>query len=65
VRRRTPRSTGVWIMQALRALGATGLVLALSGCEAIGTIFRAGMWVGVLMVVAIVAIIAFAAAKLR
>lgn len=33
-------------------------VLTLAGCEAIGTIFEAGVWVGVIVVIGIVAIIA-------
>ena len=36
-----------------------------SGCEAIGTIFQAGLWVGVIMVVVIVAIVGVIAAKIR
>lgn len=52
-------------MQALRALGAASFVFLLTGCDAIGAIFRAGIWVGVLLVVAIVAVVFFVAAKLR
>jgi len=34
-----------------------------SGCEAIGTIFKAGVWVGVIAVVAVIALVAFIAMK--
>jgi hypothetical protein len=34
-------------------------ILFLSGCQAIGDIFKAGVWVGVLVVVGIVALIIF------
>jgi hypothetical protein len=42
------------------------LVLAsstLAGCEVIGGIFKAGVWVGALMVVVVVAIVGFIATK--
>jgi hypothetical protein len=39
--------------------------LPLAGCEAIGDIFQAGMAVGVFLVVALVAVIAFVIAKIR
>jgi hypothetical protein len=39
--------------------------MTLAGCEAIGDIFKAGVWVGVLFVVIIIAIIGFIAAKAR
>ena len=35
------------------------LPLFLNGCEAIGDIFKAGVWVGIIIVIAIVAVIAF------
>jgi len=37
----------------------SGLLFLLSGCELIGDIFKAGVWVGVLGVVALIALIAF------
>jgi hypothetical protein len=40
-------------------------VALLGGCEVIGTIFEIGMWVGIMIVLAIVALIAFVVAKLR
>lgn len=39
--------------------------MTLAGCEVIGNIFQAGMWVGMILVVLILAGIAFIAAKLR
>ena len=41
------------------------LTLFVSACEAIGTIFEAGIWVGVIMVVAVIALIGFIATKVR
>jgi hypothetical protein len=37
--------------------------LTLTGCEVIGDIFKAGVWVGVILVVAVVAIIAWLVSK--
>ena len=39
--------------------------LTLSGCEVIGDIFQAGMAVGILLVIAAVALIAFLVAQVR
>ena len=41
------------------------VALTLSGCEAIGAVFQAGMWAGVFMVVLILAVVGFIAAKIR
>jgi len=41
-------------------LGLTG-----AGCQAIGDIFQAGMWVGVIGVVLVIAIIGFIASRFR
>jgi hypothetical protein len=38
-------------------LGAMTLVLTLESCEAIAGIFKAGMWVGIVIVVVIVALV--------
>lgn len=35
----------------------TAMVVTLSSCEAIGSIFKAGVWVGIIIVVLIIAII--------
>lgn len=39
--------------------------LILGGCEVIGNIFQAGVWVGVILVVLILAGVAFLVSKLR
>ncbi len=39
--------------------------LTLSGCELIGDIFKAGVWVGVVLVLVVVAIIGWIVAKSR
>ena len=52
-------------MTWLRLLLVTLLVLPLAGCEAIGDIFQAGMAVGVLLIVIVIAIIGFLVAKIR
>ena len=35
--------------------------LLFSGCEFIGDIFKAGIWVGVIIIIAVIAVIAFIA----
>ena len=49
----------------LRLLAVLVPALSVSACEAIGTIFEAGIWVGVIMVVVVLAIVGFIASKLR
>jgi len=39
--------------------------LPLSGCEAIVGIFKAGVWTGVVMIVVLIAIVGFVAARIR
>ncbi len=39
--------------------------LTLSGCELIGDIFKAGVWVGVILVLVVVAIIGWIVSKSR
>ena len=39
--------------------------LTSAGCEVIGDIFKAGVWVGMLMVVIVLALVGFIAAKMR
>jgi len=41
------------------------LITALSGCEVIGDIFKAGVWVGILLVVVVVALILWVVGKMR
>jgi hypothetical protein len=38
---------------------------ALSGCEAIGTIFKAGVWAGVFGVLVVVVLVGFLVMKMR
>jgi hypothetical protein len=51
------------------SLGRIVLLVSLgittAGCEVIGNIFQAGMWVGVIMVVLVIGAIAFVASKFR
>ncbi|MBK8551975.1 MAG: hypothetical protein IPL53_13270 [Ignavibacteria bacterium] len=35
------------------------MTFAVSGCEFIGDIFKAGIWVGIIVVIAVIAVIAF------
>ncbi len=44
--------------------GVLAAALATTGCELVEGIFKAGFWVGILVVVAIVGLLAFAASKL-
>lgn len=37
----------------------SAIVFSLSGCEVIGGIFKAGVWTGVIIVVAIIALVIF------
>ncbi len=57
---KTARSSAV-IQLALLIL----LAVSASGCEAIGTIFKAGLWTGVIVVVLAVVVIGFLVSKLR
>lgn len=52
-------------MHQVKLLIVALLVMTLSACEVIGDIFEAGIWVGVIAVVALVALIGFIIAKLR
>ena len=39
------------------------IIILLPGCEAIGSIFKAGVWVGVLAVVGVIGLIIFLATR--
>lgn len=54
------RSTNVLRVMLIVLLGVT-----LSGCEVVGGIFKAGIWVGAIGVILIVFLVAFAAMKMR
>ena len=43
----------------LAILSITLISITASGCEVIGNIFQAGMWVGIIVIVAVIAVIAF------
>jgi len=52
----------------MRALLLTLVLLSallLGGCEVVGGIFKAGMWVGMIAVVLVVLVVGFLIAKLR
>ena len=52
-------------MTWLRLLLVLVATLSLTACEVVGNIFQAGMAVGVIMVVAVIALIGFVIAKVR
>jgi hypothetical protein len=41
------------------------LSLTLTACEAIGAVFKTGVWAGAIMIVLILAVVGFIAAKIR
>lgn len=41
------------------------LVMSLTSCEFLGDIFQAGVWVGVIVVLAVIALIVFIVSKTR
>ena len=49
----------------LRVLLIVLLAVPLAACEVVGDIFQAGMAVGILMIVIVIAIIGFLVAKIR
>jgi hypothetical protein len=52
-------------MRLINILAAVIAALSLAGCELIGDIFKAGMWVGVLAVVAVIVLIGFVVSRFR
>jgi hypothetical protein len=46
-------------MQRLLFVVLFFLVFALTGCQIIGDIFKAGVWVGVILVIAVIGIVAW------
>jgi hypothetical protein len=50
-------------MRNLSFLIISAMALLLSGCELVGDIFKAGVWSGILIVVAIIALIIFLIGK--
>jgi uncharacterized membrane protein YkvI len=41
------------------------LATTFAGCEAIGDVFKAGMWIGVIVVVAVIALVLWLLKKMR
>jgi uncharacterized membrane protein YkvI len=54
-----------WLTRVMLLLLVVVASISASGCEAIGDIFKAGVWVGVVFIVIIIAIVGFIAAKIR
>ena len=52
-------------MRDLRLWVIGVLTLALGGCDAIGAIFRVGVWAGVLMVVLVLGVLGFLVSRFR
>jgi hypothetical protein len=50
-------------MKKVTIFGLLALLVSFSSCELIGDIFEAGVWVGVLMVVAVIGLIFFLISK--
>ncbi|MGH9236947.1 MAG: hypothetical protein ACRD3G_02815 [Vicinamibacterales bacterium] len=53
------------VMTWLRLLLVLAATISLTACEVVGDIFQAGMAVGVIMVVGVIALIGFLIAKIR
>jgi hypothetical protein len=51
-------------MKKLSLLSVLALLLSLSSCQLIGDIFKAGVWVGVLLVVVVVGLVIFILSKI-
>jgi hypothetical protein len=54
-----------WLLRVLMVTVLVASSMTLTGCELAGGIFKAGMWVGVVFIVLIIAIVGFIAAKIR
>jgi len=54
-----------WLVRVLMLVLLVAASTTLAGCEAIGDIFKAGVWAGALFIVIIIAIVGFIAAKIR
>ncbi|MBL7719320.1 MAG: phosphatidate cytidylyltransferase [Flavipsychrobacter sp.] len=50
-------------MKKVTIFGLLAILVSLSSCELIGDIFEAGVWVGVMLVVGVVAVVFFLLAK--
>lgn len=56
-------STSIGARRAVPLLAIVVAGVMTSGCEAIGAIFKAGVWVGAVAVVAVIALVAFIVMK--
>jgi hypothetical protein len=54
-----------WTSRSLLLTWLVAASMVAGGCELVGGIFKAGVWVGVLMVVVVIALIGFVATKAR
>jgi len=54
-----------WLTRVLMLVLLVVAAMSMSGCEAIAGIFKAGMWVGILGVVIVIAVIGFIASAIR
>lgn len=57
-------SLGAGVRAVVRMAVLALLALPLAGCEVIGDIFQAGMWTGVIAVIAVVALIVYGVSRL-
>ena len=53
------------IKNLLIALLLLSVTATLAGCEMVGEVFKAGMWIGVIVVVAVVALVLWLLRKMR
>ena len=54
-----------WLIRVLMLVLVVVASISASGCEVIGDIFKAGVWVGALFIVVLIAIVGVIAAKIR
>ena len=53
-----------WLVRVLLVVLLVAASMTLGGCAVIGDIFKAGVWVGALCIVLIIAVVGFIAAKI-
>lgn len=51
-------------MKKIQLFSVIALLMSLSSCQLVGDIFKAGVWVGVLIVVVVIGLIIFVISKL-
>ena len=52
-------------MRTTNLLLVAALTVLLGGCDLIGGVFKAGMWVGVIGIVAVIAVIGYVVSRFR